>query len=1445
MEGIPTTKRATTGSLKSESEIEFLVNRKKNVISLKARYHWSLLRNSIRITVDSISETDSKDVVVTHGIHHVRKMNHPHCVQQVAMINTRQEYITTDGRGFRIFLEDGRRKANIIPEETMDRVIYSSQTDQYVGWQHKTDQLYLMEKDELEIISQVRTPDKVFLATYNSNTGEVLTVGPNFIMTIAFRYAARHLIPNKTIKTEFGEDNMFNMMVLEDTASQSQRLYLAIDSGVVVFNIHHGKMLLHKKDLHVRSITALTFFNPLKYVVTGALDGSIKVWDEKWHIVMVFVGHCEKVNALAVYPNGPAVISASTDHTIRVWNLETCDEVDRVAIAEPVDGLGTEQQYNIFYTFSGRKVDLWQLQHLYNIHTAIGHRVNKVKITTHPFFPVRAVLSCSDSSVRIVSPGNGNVITSLIMEQFSGLVDAAYAIAEETLFTVMGNGDIVKSLTNTNPCKVVNRWKNFQPGEICNYLLVYEYIVDVMVEGDIWEAMKRGATTQSLKTLSHPPKNQNRNRTLLLGGRRDGYICVYNWLTGDVDFKIEAHGSKGVLNLLANSKEDQLISAGMDNVIKIWRLYPFAEEALTPLMSFYCAHTPAHMSTIKSTLCVTFQDPTTATFSTVLYNLQDKMFGNETQNLDAFHNRFDHKPDDDHVDVITGLTVCRRMKLFASASIDGTIRIWNETNTLVRLLKLNVIPYSISFYNSKGDLLVGIGRHLFKIPYESYMPRAYKCKMVTMKFLEQKAEKPLEYDSNLINMMSKNDVKRLKNSRSSFKFDTYVDVLTPEEEESVNKEKAEKEKAFSVLFTRDDELKQLKKGDVKPRKKKFASQQTKDEAFKNYMKMFYDKPKITLPEDDLFPLDTVNDRLAASPDGDNDSYKPEAGPTGFFPDNLPPKSILKPSKPCAMPQRIVPGGFIPNSVLAKILYPTPRTPDSDQSSEYRPPSLTLDQLQQIGEFGIDTTDKNSPHRTVKFHRNDDHSNRVFDMEDYVEDNQSQRSSLPKTPSPTPSNKSEEDAFWGKPKPPPEQLPTNKFQGLLNQTPTPEPKQEEKEEEEEEIPVRVQKSPPKPIAKLISRPPITPPKRRAPTVIPTPSPPAVVSVRTIPTPASPRPITPLPDFITQFTDTEWFKQYFPSCSDTTWPKPWTADAFALSLLKVLRSTEFPNKTAISEALILLNVQEGFSDFTCQTAARTIISVLNDKKHVPISAVDLEKNFILTAIRALNCLSIKDKDFITELIIQYLDGDREVRSLVCDILINCGLQDSHRQLEKELDSWDIWNLEEEDRKTDLRVMCHQWLDRWMTSYKLHIEDTLERMKKGQNIHGRITKSQLQKHQTKAKKKGSAVSILDDQGTVTTLPDGTEFIPRPSEVDKTSQRSPSSSSRSITLMYNKLPDGNLTESASYIDVVNYFCEMMVEKEIESIKRGHSAHPVTKTTEKIQQNKNTVLVLPRLPRY
>jgi len=55
----------------------------------------------------------------------------------------------------------------------------------------------------------------------------------------------------------------------------------------------------------------------------------VKVWDNEWNLQLVFVGHDGAVSCLALYPFGMHILSAGSDRTMRVWSLETCDELEK------------------------------------------------------------------------------------------------------------------------------------------------------------------------------------------------------------------------------------------------------------------------------------------------------------------------------------------------------------------------------------------------------------------------------------------------------------------------------------------------------------------------------------------------------------------------------------------------------------------------------------------------------------------------------------------------------------------------------------------------------------------------------------------------------------------------------------------------------------------------------------------------------------------------------------------------------------------------------------------------------------------------------------------------------------------------------------------------------------------------------------------------------------
>lgn len=52
------------------------------------------------------------------------------------------------------------------------------------------------------------------------------------------------------------------------------------------------------------------------------------------------------------------------------------------------------------------------------------------------------------------------------------------------------------------------------------------------------------------------------NKVILLGGTEDGCIANIDMQSGKVLFKTDAHGVKGVVAILANVKNDQVITAG-------------------------------------------------------------------------------------------------------------------------------------------------------------------------------------------------------------------------------------------------------------------------------------------------------------------------------------------------------------------------------------------------------------------------------------------------------------------------------------------------------------------------------------------------------------------------------------------------------------------------------------------------------------------------------------------------------------------------------------------------------------------------------------------------------------------------------------------------------------------------------------------------------------------
>lgn len=73
----------------------------------------------------------------------------------------------------------------------------------------------------------------------------------------------------------------------------------------------------------------------------------------------------------------------------------------------------------------------------------------------------------------------------------------------------------------------------------------------------------------------------------------------------------------------------------------MWRVFPYAEESLSLLHTFSCYHPAVALCVLGKCVTMAFEDPDSATYGLVQFDLGSSQ-------------RYDHRPQDDPMDHITG-----------------------------------------------------------------------------------------------------------------------------------------------------------------------------------------------------------------------------------------------------------------------------------------------------------------------------------------------------------------------------------------------------------------------------------------------------------------------------------------------------------------------------------------------------------------------------------------------------------------------------------------------------------------------------------------------------------------------------------------------------------------------------------------------------------------------
>ncbi|CAF2848054.1 unnamed protein product [Rotaria sp. Silwood2] len=428
------------------------------------------------------------------------------------------------------------------------------------------------------------------------------------------------------------------------------------------------------------------------YIIFAFIDGFILIYEiNQMKHIRRYHYHWKIITDLENSKDQNLLLSSSIDHIINIWNL-------------------------------GKKK-------LINKKNTILFSITKVKVKSLKLFTdmpriARITALAEDNSSILISPVSGcclNYVSNIAKKPIKQIL---HDISRSNIYSLQFDGEIVLYRADNNPC--VAEYKIRTKSE--------QYAITCMTLINPMRTQLFNINTMQTSV------EKSLDKQVVFFGHANGYISLFQ---GDslIMEPILAHKtsilcletsltSMEMSNILFTNCEI-LLSSSTDRTIYLWNLTISKLDESIQLI---------HMLTIEQEKNISFESIKYLSMidNFIVANYSDQNYLHIWQLLNisirtSIQNQWgivEHPTKGSHHHgQVQAITATPKLKLFASSDSEGCIKIWDNTNSLLRELYLDRSLCAIEFLLQNGELIIAYQNNIHLILPENYLPNYTKFKI--------------------------------------------------------------------------------------------------------------------------------------------------------------------------------------------------------------------------------------------------------------------------------------------------------------------------------------------------------------------------------------------------------------------------------------------------------------------------------------------------------------------------------------------------------------------------------------------------------------------------------------------------------------------------------------------------------------------------------------------